>query len=25
VIVDEYTEGSTFLKHFKKAYIKSWE
>lgn len=25
VIVDEYTEGSTFLKHFKKAYIKTWE
>lgn len=25
VIVDEYTEGNTFLKHFKKAYIKSWE
>jgi hypothetical protein len=24
VIVDEYTEGKTFLKHFKKAYIKTW-
>ncbi len=24
VIVDEYTEGKTFLKHFKKAYIKNW-
>jgi hypothetical protein len=24
VIVDEYTEGKTYLKHFKKAYIKSW-
>lgn len=24
VIVDEYTEGKTYLKHFKKAYIKNW-
>jgi hypothetical protein len=24
VIVDEYTEGKTYLRHFKKAYIKNW-
>ena len=24
VIVNEYTEGKTYLKHFKKAYIKNW-
>jgi hypothetical protein len=24
IIVDEYTEGNVYLKHFKKAYIKTW-